>query len=80
MPEGIKSTSVNSVHGLPVLNPDGTNIGDSLPTNSNNPSLVLGYTGANLTTVTKTIGGVQYQKTLSYTGDNLTGVSSWTQL
>lgn len=80
MPDIIESKSVPGVHSDTVVNPDGSNIGDALPINTSNPSLVLGYTGANLTTVTKTINGVQYQKTLSYTGDNLTGVSSWTQL
>lgn len=50
------------------------------PTGVSNPSLVLGYTDTKLTTVTKTINGVEYQKTLTYTGDTLTGVSSWVQL
>lgn len=49
-----------------------------LPTAGNNPSLVLGYDGSdNLTTVTQTIGGVQYRQTLTYTGGILTGVSAW---
>lgn len=45
-----------------------------------NPSTVLGYTGANLTTITKTIDGVQYQQTLGYTGSDLTSISAWVQL
>lgn len=53
---------------------------DKLPTEGNNPSLVLGYTDGNLTTITKTINGVEYQKTLSYTGANLTGVSAWSEV
>jgi hypothetical protein len=46
----------------------------------NNASLVLGYAAPGLITITKTIGGIQYQKTLSYTGSDLTGISSWVQL
>lgn len=65
-----------------VLNFDGSiPVSDtSLPTSNNNPSLVLGYTGTDLTTITKTINTVQYQKTLSYTGTDLTGVSAWVEL
>ncbi len=80
MPDILESRSVPGVHSDTVVNPDGTNIGDALPINTNNPSLVLGYTGANLTTITKTINGVEYQKTLTYTGSTLTEVSSWVQL
>jgi len=45
-----------------------------------NPSIVFGYTGGDLTTITKTIGGVDYQQTLSYTDGNLTGISAWVEL
>lgn len=48
-----------------------------LPVDGNNPSLVLGYVDNKLSTVTKTINSIQYQKTLTYTGSNLTGVSNW---
>jgi hypothetical protein len=47
------------------------------PTAQTNPSLVLGYTGADLTTITKTIGTDVYVKTLGYTGSSLTSVSAW---
>ena len=42
-----------------------------------NGSLVLGYTGSNLTTITKTIGATSYVKTLTYSGSTLTDVSAW---
>lgn len=45
-----------------------------------NPSMVLGYTDGNLTTITKTIAGVDYQQTLSYTGGELTGISAWVEV
>ena len=47
-----------------------------------NPSSVLGYDGSNnLTTITKTISGVQYRRTLTYDGSsNLTDISVWVQL
>jgi len=45
-----------------------------------NPSTVLGYTGANLTTITKTIGATSYRQTLGYTGSDLTSISAWVQL
>lgn len=48
-----------------------------LPTNGQNGSLVLGYTGDDLTTLTKTIDGVDYSKTLVYTSGVLTSISSW---
>lgn len=58
-------------------------INDGTPTDPSkaNASLVLGYDlSGNLSTITKTIGTTQYQKTLTYTGSNLTGVSAWVQL
>ena len=42
-----------------------------------NSSLTLSYTDGNLTTLEKTIGSTTYTKTFSWTGDELTGVSSW---
>jgi len=47
---------------------------------STNASLVLEYTGDDLTKITKTINGVNYEKTLSYTDGKLTGVSSWDEI
>jgi len=44
-----------------------------------NPSYALAYatdTGL-LSTVTKTVNGTDYVKTLTWTGTNLTGVSVW---
>jgi len=43
----------------------------------NNNPLVLGYTSDVLTTLTKTVDGTDYVKTLTYTDGNLTGVSIW---
>jgi hypothetical protein len=55
--------------------------GATLPTSGTNPSTVLSYTGANLTTVTETINGVQYRTTLGYDGsNNLISVSSAVQI
>lgn len=48
--------------------------------NTSNASLVLTYTGEDLTKITKTINGVNYEKTLSYTDGKLTGVSSWGEI
>lgn len=47
---------------------------------STNASLVLEYTGDDLTKITKTINGVSYERTLSYTDGKLTGVSSWDEI
>lgn len=47
---------------------------------STNASLVLEYTGDDLTKITKTINGVSYERTLSYTDGKLTGVSSWGEI
>lgn len=54
--------------------------GETLPTSGNNPSLALDYTGNNLTTITKTINSIQYQKTLTYDGSLLTEISNWNQI
>ena len=44
-------------------------------------SLVLSYNGSNqLTQIDKVVSGTTYRKTLTYTGDNLTGVSIWIQI
>lgn len=52
------------------------------PTNSllNNPSAVYTYTDGNLTKITKTIGETSYEKTFTYTGDDLTGSSAWSEV
>jgi len=59
-------------------------IDETYPTDplNNNPSLVLAYDGSgNLSTITKTIDGTDYQKTLTYDGsNNLTGVSAWSEV
>lgn len=62
--------------------PSAFRIQESIPTNStqNNESVVFGYTDTKVTTITKTIGSAQYRKTLSYTGDNLTGISAWVEV
>lgn len=50
------------------------------PLENTNPSLALSYTDGLLTTITKTIAGDDYVKTLSYTDGVLTGVSEWSAL
>ena len=45
-------------------------------TDNNNP-IALAYTGDNLTTITKTVDGTDYVKTLTYTDGDLTNVSAW---
>ena len=55
-------------------------IDGAAPIVGNNPSIALGYTDGLLTTVTKTIGGTDYQKTLSYTDGVLTNVSAWSEI
>ena len=57
-----------------------SSIDGTIPTQGNNPSLTLTYTANVLQTVTKTIGGVNYTKTLTYTGTDLTSVSAWVQV
>jgi len=54
-----------------------SNIDGTIPTSGNNPSLVLGYTGTNLTTIQKTIGSTTYTKTLTYSGNVLISISAW---
>jgi len=45
---------------------------------ANNPSFVLTYdVSDNLTQIDMTIGATTYRKTLGYTGQNLTSVSTW---
>ena len=42
-----------------------------------NSSIVFTYTGDNLTKIEKTVGGTTYTKDLTWTGENLTGISAW---
>jgi len=45
---------------------------------ANNPSFVLTYdVNDNLVQIDMTIEAVVYRKTLTYTGENLTGVTAW---
>jgi len=57
---------------------------ETIPIDSSkvNASSVLGWDGfGNLTTITKTISGVQYRRTLTYDGSsNLTDITAWVQL
>jgi len=68
------STSANQTDGSQQ-----TKIKETSPTDitKNNPSLNLTYDGSNLTTISKVINGVTYNKTLSYTGSILDSVSAW---
>lgn len=69
---------VNGIPAKRVVQVDSLgNFVDGSPTSTSNPSLVLGYSGVNLVSITKTINGVSYLKILSYTGTDLTGVSEW---
>ena len=54
-------------------------IKETAPTDAtkNNGALTLTYTGSNLTTISKVINGVTYNKTLAYTGAVLDSVSAW---
>jgi hypothetical protein len=70
MPDTVRSISTPGVHSQTVVNPDGSNIGDALPTSGNNPQVVwtgLSSAGDNLTK-TVTINGVDYIRTFVYTG------------
>ncbi len=84
MADSILSTSTPGVHPMTVANPDGTNIGDALPTSGNNPSLTMSNTDttvASTKVLTETIGAVSYVATLSYNaaGDFLS-MTSWSQV
>ena len=39
---------------------------------------VMTFTGAKVSTITIVVGAITYRRTLSYTGDNLTGITKWT--
>jgi len=45
-----------------------------------NASYVLTHTDGKLTQIDMTIGEITYRQTLSYTGDDLTGVSAWSEV
>jgi hypothetical protein len=45
-----------------------------------NGSLALAYTGDKISTITETIGTNQYQTTITWTGDLITGVSEVVKL
>lgn len=53
---------------------------EPLPTDPSklNGTEVLDYdVSGNLSTITKTISGIQYQQTLTWDGENLIGISAW---
>lgn len=81
MADTIKSISTPQVHSQTVVNPDGSNIGDALPTSGSNPSLSITETTIGFETTTiisKVVSGETYTKTVvenSSTG--ITTVSSW---
>ena len=45
----------------------------------NNPSITIAYSGDDIDYIEKTIDGVTYRKTFTYTGGNLTGISEWVE-
>ena len=53
---------------------------DGVPTSSiySNPRTLIQYSGTAIGSVWNFIGTGSYVQVLSYTGDNLTGVSAWT--
>jgi len=72
------ATSTNQTNGTQK-----TQIVETSPTDTtkSNPSATLAYDGSgNLSTITKVISGLSYQKTLSYTDGVLTDISAWIQL
>jgi len=72
------ATSANQTNGTQK-----TQIVETSPTDTtkSNPSATLAYDGSgNLSTITKVISGLSYQKTLSYTDGVLTDISAWIQL
>ena len=67
---------------------DGTNLAKKVnsvgvaPTDGtkNNPSFVYTYSSGDLTKITMTIGTASYEKTFTWTGDDLTGETVWTKV
>jgi len=80
----VKSTSVPGVHGGVFLNPDGSDIGDALPTSGNNPSLSIAEATVGTvttTTIQKTIGATTYEQTIEEdSSDNSVEVSNWSEI
>lgn len=67
-----------------VTNPDGTDIGDALPTSGNNPSLSIAEATVGTvttTTIQKTIGATTYEQTIEEdSSDNSVEVSNWSEI
>ena len=77
-----KQTTLNNLVATAAIQVDGTQqakVKETAPTDAtkNNPALTLTYTGDNLTTISKVIGGTTYNKVLAYTGSVLDSVSAW---
>lgn len=69
-------TKVNVVQVL-TLNPVTGNLERATGIQGNH-SIALGYDGlGNVVTVTKSVGGTDYVKTLTYDEGKITGVSEW---
>jgi hypothetical protein len=52
----------------------------SAPIPEENASLVLTYTDGDVTKITKTIDGTDYEKILGYTDGVLTNISAWSEV
>lgn len=61
------------------LNSDGS-LASPLPTSGQNPEIDIAYTSGNPTTITKTVGSTQYQKTITYTDGKATNISTWVEI
>jgi hypothetical protein len=51
--------------------------GRQLPADFNSSPVAYGYTGADLTTIVRTVGGYTFTKTLTYTSGVVTSESAW---
>lgn len=57
----LETRSIPGVHAGVVINPDGTNIGDALPTSGNNPSYTISYNAAGYAVkIEEVIGATTY--------------------
>lgn len=50
------------------------------PIEGPNPSMAIAWVGDKINYIDKTIGGITWRRTYTWTGDNLTAVSVWVKL
>ena len=82
-PNGLPAREMGKFRENKNNNPAVAVINDETPptdSSKNNPSYALSYTSDELTQIDITISGTTYRRTLTWTDNNLTAMSDWSEV